>query len=375
MSISYKHLFPRAEQVTYLDTGAEGLPAPALEGALREYARQKSLGTPGRRAFHAVEAETLDLVAQLLGADRTSVTLMSSASEALNVLPASLDWKPGDEVIISDVEFPSNIIAALRLKQTGVKVIIAPFRAAEIAARISPRTRLVSISQVSYKTGEYFRGLPEMAREAKRVGALVSVDATQALGRCPVSLEGVDFLMSSSFKWLLGPHGLGIVYVAPELCERLNPAGVGWYSVPDCFTPDRFERYHLKPGAARLSAGMPNFGSIYGLREGIKFILEAGVDNIYRGLAPLVAEARASLARMRLPLLTPEGPERASGIVAFEHPRASEVGAALEREGVIVWAGDGRVRCSLHLYNDASDVSRYIDRLQVVLESVEAAHA
>ena len=373
--MAHKHLFPNAEEVTYLDTAAEGLPVPLAEEALREYLRQKSLGTPGRRAFHAVEAETLELIAQLLGAQRANVALMSSASEALNVLPASLDWKAGDEMIITDVEFPSNIIAALRLKQIGVNVVVAPFDWRAIAACITPRTRLVSLSQVSYKTGEYFRGLPELAREARRAGALVSVDATQALGRCPVSLEGVDFLMSSSFKWLLGPHGLGIVYVSPELCERLNPAGVGWYSVPDCFTPDRFERYQLKPGAARLSAGMPNFGSIYALREGLKFILGIGVENISCELAPVVAEARAALAAMGLTLLTPEGADRASGIVAFEHPQASKIGAALEKEGVIVWTGDSRVRCSMHLYNDASDVKRYIDRLRFVLAQVGAFHA
>ncbi len=197
----------------------------------------------------------------------------------------------------------------------------------------------------------------------------------QALGRCPVSLEGVDFLMSSSFKWLLGPHGLGLVYAAPGLIERLNPASVGWYSVPDCFTADRFERYHLKPGAGRLSTGMPNFGSIYALREGLRFILEAGVENIYRDLAPVVAGARAKLAAMGMKLLTPEGPDLASGIVAFEHPRASEIGPALEAERVIVWAGDGRVRCSVHLYNDAADIDRYADRLHIVLDRVEAAYA
>ncbi len=73
---------------------------------------------------------------------------------------------------------------------------------------------------------------------------------------------------------------------------------------------------------------------------------------------------------MGVRILTPEGCEAASGIVAFAHPKAREVGAALEEQGVIVWSGDGRVRCSLHLYNDAADVDRYIDRLRLVLSHV-----
>ena len=215
---SYKKMFPRATEVAYLDTAAEGLPVPQAEDALREYIHQKSLGTPGRRALFAVEAETIELAARLLGTGQANVALLSSASEALNVLPNSLDWRPGDEVILTDAEFPSNILACLRLKQRGVKVHVAAFDWRDIAARLSPRTRLISISLVSYKTGVYFQGLPDLARKARDAGALISVDATQGLGRCPVSLEGVDFLMSSSFKWLLGSHGLGVVYVAPELC-------------------------------------------------------------------------------------------------------------------------------------------------------------
>ncbi|MCC6862719.1 MAG: aminotransferase class V-fold PLP-dependent enzyme [Bryobacterales bacterium] len=371
----YKSLFPQAVRMAYLDTGAEGLPVPRAEDALRQYFKDKSLGTPGRRCLHAAEAETLELAARLLGTQKASVALLSSASEALNVLPHSIDWREGDEAIVTDLEFPSNVLACLRLKQAGVKVLIVPgdrgaFDWEEMAERLSPRTRLVSVSLVSYKTGAYFTDLPKLAAEAHRVGAIVSVDATQALGRCPVSLDGVDFLMSSSFKWLLGPHGLGLTYVAPDLGARLNPASVGWYSVPNCFAPDRFERYDLKPGAARLSIGMPNFGSIYALRESLKFILEAGVAGIYADLAPLVAEARRELLALGLEVLTPEAPAAASGIVSFAHPKAGEIGAALEEQGVIVWAGDGRVRCSIHLYNDAADVDRYLDRLRAVLAHV-----
>jgi selenocysteine lyase/cysteine desulfurase len=119
---------------------------------------------------------------------------------------------------------------------------------------------------------------------------------------------------------------------------------------------------------------MPNFGSMYALREGLKFLLAAGVENIYRDLVPVVARVRSELASLGLAMLTPPDAECASGIVAFEHPRAHEISAALEREGVIVWGGDGRVRCSVHLYNDESDIERYIDRLKFVLARMDGAH-
>jgi selenocysteine lyase/cysteine desulfurase len=137
--------------------------------------------------------------------------------------------------------------------------------------------------------------------------------------------------------------------------------------VKDLFSPNRFESYGLKEGAACLTAGMPNFPSIYVLRQAIEFLLQVGVDRLNQELKPVVERLRLGLSEKGVELLTPAGAEFASGIVAFAHPDANEIGAKLEREGVIVWAGDGRVRASLHLYNDMSDVERYLKALAPIL--------
>ncbi len=368
----FKHLFPRAQQVAYLDTAAEGLPAPGCAEAFAQYCLDKQQGTPGRKYFHGVEEETLALAARLLGTARSNVAFMSNASEALYVLADSIDWKPGDEVIISEIEFPSNITPWLRLRDRGVRVNVVPaergaLRWESAAERISSRTRMISLSLVSYKTGSYLTGVPLLAAEAKRVGAFVSIDATQALGRCPVSLEGVDFLIASTFKWMMGPHGLGLVYLSPEFREHLQPISLGWYSVTDGFEPHRFEQYTLKEGAACLSAGMPNFPSLYAFRESLKFILDNGVGSFHEELKPLVEELRIGFERLGCDMLTPPDSEQSSGIVAFSHPNADVIGAALQREGVVVWGGDGRVRAAVHLYNDRGDVERCLASLAPVL--------
>jgi len=368
----YKDLFPTARQMTYLDTAAEGLPLPQGEEAFAQYVSAKARGTPGRRELHAVEAETRAWAGRLLGTDGANVAFLGCASDALNLLALSFDWRAGDRAIISDLEFPSNVLPWVRLRATGVEVVVVPgrngaLREEDVLEQITPRTRLVSLSLVSYKTGAYLTCVPQIAARAHAVGAAISVDATQALGRCPVSLEGVDYLMSSSFKWLLGPHGLGIVYIAPEFRKQFKPASVGWYSVKDLFSRNRFTGYELKDGAACLGAGMPNFPSIYVLRRAIEFLLQVGVERIQRELKPVVERLREGLAELGLELLTPSGAGLASGIVAFVHPRAAEIGAQLEQNGVIVWAGDGRVRASVHLYNDMSDVARYLNVLAAML--------
>jgi selenocysteine lyase/cysteine desulfurase len=275
------------------------------------------------------------------------------------------------------LDFPSGVLPWLRLRKAGVEVIVVRSEAGVLQWKqfeeiISPRTRLISLSLVSYKTGTYLPFIPKLAAEAHRVGATVCIDATQALGRCRVDLDGVDYLMSSTHKWLLGPHGLSIVYVSPELRKTLDPAGIGWWSVEDIFTEDRFERYRLKSSAACLLAGMPNFLPMYVLRRSLAFIQEAGVKRVDEELKPVVARLRQGLADLGLRVLTPAAPEFASGIVSFEHPKARQIGTLLEENGVIVWADDGRVRSSVHLYNDATDVERYFGVLRGVLQKVES---
>ena len=374
--MTFKTLFPRAVEVAYLDSAAEGLPAPGVAEAFLRYCRDKEQGTPGRRFLHQTEAEALEMAAQLLKTRMDNVAFVSSASDAINILAGSLEWNHGDEVIISDIEFPSNIIPWLSLKSRGVRVIVVPAENGAIewetvAGYISPRTRLVSLSLVSYKTGAYLVGVPALSSELKRIGAYLCIDATQALGRCPVSLEGVDYLMASSFKWLMGPHGLGLVYLSPELREQLRPTSLGWYSVDNPFAPDPSRGYSLKAGAACLAAGMPNFPSLYALRESLSFLKSLSVETIYEELRPLVERLRFGFQQLGCDMLTLSDPGKASGIVAFRHAQSEAIGLALKQEGIVVWGGNGRVRASVHLYNDLEDIERCLSAMASILNSPE----
>jgi cysteine desulfurase / selenocysteine lyase len=363
-----KELFPTARTCAYLDTAAEGLPPATVEAALQEYWREKSRGTPGRRRHYEMQAEAEKAVAELLGATPEDVVLLSNASDALNLLACSIDWREGDEVLVSDLEFPSNVLVWLRLRSMGVRLTVIPTANGETTladwtSRITARTRIVSVSQVSYKTGTQIPFLEALAAEAHRAGALFCVDATQAMGRVPVHVRSVDYLVASTYKWMLGTHGLGVVYMAPALRERLAEPTAGWYSVEKLFYPERFSTYTPKATAGRLQAGMPNFPAIYALHAGVSHLLFNGVANIDNALKPLVAQLRAGLAEQGRTLLTPAGPEFASGIVSFADEAPEETMARLAEKGVIVWGGDGRVRVSLHLYNDDGDVARCLEAL------------
>jgi selenocysteine lyase/cysteine desulfurase len=373
-----RHLFPRAACGGYLDTAAEGLPAPGVADAFNAYMLEKEKGTPGRERHFAKETEARELAAALLETQVTNVAFAPSASDALNGLSLSLDLRAGDEVVITDLEFPSNVLPWLALRTRGVNVHVlrcpdGHIDVSALAALISKRTRLVSISLVSYKSGARFLATRELADLVHDAGGALCVDATQALGRCPVPLDGVDYLMSSSFKWLMAPHGLAAVYISPGFRERFEPLGVGWYSVEDVFSPDRFERYSLKPGAACIAAGMPNFASLYGLCESLRFLAGLDREQERERADRLCIDLRARLAALDVHMLTPRDPALVSGIVAFAHDDAAAIGSALAREGITIWAGDGRVRASLHYYNDEGDVHDLTSALRRVLGQV--AHA
>ena len=364
-----KASFPTAQNRAYLDTAAEGLPPAAVETALAEYWREKSSGTPGRKRHYEVQAQAEQAIATRLGASVDDVVLLSNTSDALNLFANSIPWKPGDEILISDLEFPSGVVVWLRLRQQGVKVIIVASHNGESlledwTSQITERTKVVCVSQVSYKSGTQLPFLQALSDATHAAGAYFVVDATQALGRVPVTVQGVDFLVASSYKWLLTTHGLGIVYLAPAVREKLLEATAGWYSIEQVFYPERFTTYTPKKTAGVLQAGMPNFPALYATNASVNFLLQAGVANIDHTLKPLMATLRAELAKQGHQLLTPADPIYASGIVSLTHATPEAKMAELEQKGVIVWGGDGRIRISVHLYNDASDIDSCLAALR-----------
>lgn len=360
--------FPAARMGAYLDTAAEGLPPLAVTAAMEEYLREKSRGSAGRARHYERQTEAEAGAAALLGARPDDLVLLANASEALNLLAASIDWREGDEVLLYDLEFPSNVVTWLALRQRGVRVVVVPTHDGETTlsdwtSRMTPRTRLVTVSQVSYLSGTQIPFVRELAAEARRAGAIFCLDATQAMGRVPVSVEGVDFLVASTYKWLLGTHGLGVTYISPELRERLPAPTAGWYAAASLFHPERFSVYTPKASAGRMQTGMPNFPAIYALNASLQYLRAQGVEQIDASLRPLMAHLRQSLAGRGFSLLTPSQEKFASGIVSFRDATPEATTAHLASKGVTVWGGDGRVRISVHLYNDDGDIAGLLDAL------------
>lgn len=363
--------FPSLEGRAYLNTAAEGIPPRAVGEALARYARDKELGMDGR-APHAAEWQAVrELTAHFYGLTADEVGICSCSSEAYNLAALALRPKPGDEVVVNDLDFPAGATPWL---QPGYPAEAKVWRSRGGALRVDdlvpllgPRTRLVTVSLVSFFNGFALR-LPEVvAAVRKHSPALLAVDVTQALGRVPLDLAGADLVVSSTHKWILASHGGGLVGVpAARAADWTVPAG-GWFNLDDPFGPNRFGPAVSKPGAAGFAVGMPNYPAVYAVRAALEYVRGVGVEAIDRHARPLTLHCLEEVRKLPVELLTPVEPEHVAGILAFRHPRAAEVHARLHAAGVHVMSHAGRLRVAVHGYNTAEDVERFLRELRTVL--------
>ncbi|MFO0796382.1 MAG: aminotransferase class V-fold PLP-dependent enzyme [Gemmataceae bacterium] len=363
--------FPSLEGRTYLNTAAEGIPPPAVAAALAQYAADKDLGMDGR-VRHAAEWDAVRrLTAELYGLTADEVGVCSCSSEAYNLAALALRAKPGDEVVVNDLDFPAGATPWLQPDSPATAKVWrnrgGALRVDDLVPLLGPRTRLVTVSLVSFFNGFMVR-LPEVvAAVRKHSPALLAVDVTQALGRVPLDLAGADLIVSSTHKWILASHGGGLVGVpAARAADWTVPAG-GWFNLEDAFGPNRFGAAVSKPGAASFAVGMPNYPAVYAVRAALDYLRGVGVDAIDRHARPLTLHCREEVRKLPVELLTPAEPEHLAGILAFKHPRAAELHAKLHAAGVHVMSHAGRLRVAVHGYNTADDVGRFLRELRAAL--------
>ncbi|MFO0428482.1 MAG: aminotransferase class V-fold PLP-dependent enzyme [Planctomyces sp.] len=365
--------FPSLESRTYLNSAAEGIPPLVVQTALDQYFQDKLLGMDGRVPHFEQLEQVKRLTAEFYGLTADETAVCSCSSEACNLFTMALRLNAGDEVVINDLDFPAAVTPFLQ-QGSPAKVRLWKSRSgvldiADLIPLLSSRTRLVTTSLVSFLNG-YLINLEELRGVVrKHSAALLSVDVTQALGRIPLDLTDIDFVFSSTHKWILAGHGGGLVGVpAKRAAELTVPAG-GWFHIEDVFGPKRFEAAVSRPGAPGFAVGMPNFPAIYAIRAALEYIRNVGVASIATAAEPLVRQCIEGLASLPVELLTPKsGP--LAGIIAFRHSRSDEIFRQLHEKNIHIMANAGRLRVAIHGYNTAADVDRFLSSLSVILNAL-----
>jgi len=362
-----KELFVGLEGVAHLCTGGEAPWLRSHDEACARFGQLKSGGMAGREEMFRVRARAADRVAGMLGVTSDRVAFLAHSSEGLNLAVSAVDWRPGDNVVFADLEYPSAVYPAARLRERGVEPRVVKSANGyvsmdAIAAAVDGRTRLVLASHVSYLTGQRL-DLAKLAELARSKGALLAIDATHGLGVAPVDGELCDFLVSSCYKWLLATHGVGVFVYNPARVGDLQPNVIGWNSISHRGGAADPLSMPLKPGAARFEAGNPSLLGLFVLDDALANLAPIDKTAVIDHALDLTGELIAGLKARGRTVLTPERREERAGNVCFLEPNADAVARQLSERKVEVWGSEGRIRVSAHLYNDQADVEAFFRAL------------
>lgn len=342
--------FPVLERIAYLNAGTFGPLARGTAEAVRvELERDFEEGRSGDPYFQrtlALRSELRQEIAALVGADPSQVALTSSTTDGCNIVLGGLSLSAEDEVVTTTDEH-FGLLGPLGA--SAARVIVCEPDPERIVAAVTPRTRLVAVSQVLWTTG---RVLP--VRELReRCGVPVLVDGAQSVGAVPVDAGGLDFLTVPGQKWLCGPDATGALVVADP--ERLRVAAPSYFSQQG-YAPDG--SFSPREGAARFE---PNWWPASSL-GGLLAALRGRPAWAFERPAATAERCRALLA----PLVEVIVPEERSTLVAFR-PEGEPAALVTRLAGVGVHVreipGSGLVRVSCGWWTSDSDLERLVDGL------------
>ncbi len=372
----YRREFPVTGKYLYLDhAGVAPLSLrvkTAVELFLKEAAEGGAFYYP-KWAWHV--GATRRACARLINAGPDEIAFVKSTSHGLSLVANGLDWNPGDNLLVYEKEFPSNLFPWLNLKTRGVEVRLIPAHdnrilINDIKRLIDPRTRLLALSSVQFVNG--FRiDLTQLGKLCKANKILLCVDAIQSLGVLPMDVKecGIDFLSADAHKWLLGPEGIGIFYCRKELAEQLAPPLIGWKSVKNEFAFEH-ANLELKTDALRFEEGSQNLMGIIGLGAAIELLFEVGISTIEEkvlGLGELIiheAEARG------FNVLTPKDRQARGGNITFSGKfNPAMMNDALREKDIMVNVRGGGIRVSPHFYNNEPDINKLFAAIDDILRT------
>ncbi len=375
---------PAVNRHVYLNTGTFGpLPRTAVEAMQAcleaEFSEGRILPGGWDRADE-VKTELRQEIADILGCSPLNVALTRHTTDGLNIGILGINWRPGDEIVISDLEHPGAQAPVYNIaRRFGVTVRLARLGTGDgdvvgaFERVITPRTRMIVVSHVAWNTGAILP-LGDLVDLAHRRHALLIADAAQSAGTVPVSVTGlgVDVYAIPGQKWLCGPEESGAVYVSEEALEQLQPTVTGYFSAAAHGWEHTGGYYLPAEGAGRFEIGGVNMPKIAGLRASLSWIRETvGWDWAFDRIAELGAYAARNLAAIDgVTVVTPAG--RMTGLVSFsvEGNKPSALVDRLWERGVIIRSiPDPRcVRMSTGFYNTEDDINRM---LEVVEESAQ----
>jgi cysteine desulfurase/selenocysteine lyase len=361
--------------ITYLNHAASGPFSRRMLDVMNEFLRAGSEDNiddyPG---LVKIIEETKEIIAEYLNTDSSRIAFTDNTTNGMNIIAQGLRWKKGDKIILNDIEFPANVYPFLNLKTKGVEIEFVKSHdgivsAEDIIDRITPETRLVSVSMVQFLTG-YRIDLQKLSKICRERNVYLSVDAIQGLGALNLDIQEsqIDFLSCGTQKWLLGMQGLAFIYISEKLQQEIQPAYVGWLGVNDAWNMTDYN-LSLKESAERFQPGTLNSAGIYSLNASLKLFQEFGFGNVEKNVISNSEYLIRELQKLNIsPFLSELKKQFLSGIISFKHPHAYSILEVLKEKNIVIAVREGIVRISPHFYNNKDDIDKLIDTLKIIIK-------
>lgn len=371
----WRDRFPILETTTYLVNHSLGAMPSSVYEKLRSFADQWALR--GVRAWSegwwTSPIDVGNVLGRILNAPPGSVVMHQNVSVIQALVASCFDFSgKRNKVVYTDQEFPSNMYVWEGMRSRGARVVTIPTQGVEVdlprvLEAIDEETLIVPISLVCYKTN-FLMDAAAICARAKEVGALVMLDAYQALGTVPVDVRalGVDMVCGGSVKWLCGGPGAAYLYVRPDLLPKFEPSITGWAAHEEPFAFETGSQRYAHD-IRRMLHGTPSVAAFLAATAGYEVVLEVGVEAIRGHSIRMTERMRAKLAEAGFPVHSPIDPAR-RGSTLTVGLRPDENGPAfvkaLEEGGILVDHRPGAgIRVSPHFYTLQDELDEFVEAL------------
>lgn len=325
--------------------------------------------------YAKVQTNIKNILSKLLNCSPDELALIHNTAEGMNFISYGLELSGEDEVILLEKEYPSNIYPWRHLEKKGVKLTTAPMETSPetfltaLKRLITAKTRAISLSAVHWCTGMPLP-LEQVGKLCKENDIDFVVDGAQGVGMQPLDVRttNIDYMAFSAWKWLLGPLGVGVLFVSKKKLNNLEPVFIGTASVINDkeYLPYKSE---LKPTAERFTISTANFNDWVYFEAALEFLQDIGFPTVRERIYELSAYLGDGLSDIGFKVFSDHFQDYPTGIIVCEKPGVTTgtVMQHLKKNKVVVAERLGRVRFSPHVYISP----KQIDEVLRVLGSVK----
>ncbi|MCZ6502166.1 MAG: aminotransferase class V-fold PLP-dependent enzyme [Gammaproteobacteria bacterium] len=361
--------FPQDEELIYLNHAAVSPWPNRTSEAIRHFADENRFtGAENYKKWSAKEITLREQLRSMINAPSVNdIALLKNTSEALSVGACGIAWKDGDNVVITNDEFPSNRFPWEAQREHGVSLNQVPVQLDEpedaLISACDKHTRVMSISSVQYGSGLKL-DLDKLGSHCRKNNILFCVDAIQSIGCHQFDVQSMqaDFVMADAHKWMLGPEGIALFYCRAEVQDQLKLHQFGWHMVQHAGDYDKKD-WQEANNARRFECGSPNMLGTYALSASLSLFEEIGIENIETEIIEKTLRIISQLNDIKgIKLITNQNQDKLAGIVTFNIENADHkvVHAKLMKNRVICAHRFGGIRFSPHFYTPNSKLDKAI---------------